>query len=108
VSKLSITVADFRPLKKNTLRGFCTIRISELRLEIREVAIHQKGESRWAQLPARPQRDRNGNPIRDSATGKIAYLSVFEFLDRQTRDAFSRVIAALIEYVPDAFEEVAV
>jgi hypothetical protein len=46
--------------------------IAELRLEIRDVAIHQRGDARWAALPARPQLDCDGNPIRDAATGKIA------------------------------------
>jgi hypothetical protein len=61
--KFSVAITDFRPLHKNTLRGFATIRIPELRLEIRDVAVHEKGSSRWAQLPARPQLDRNGVPI---------------------------------------------
>jgi hypothetical protein len=104
--KLSVMVADFKPVLKNTLRGFATIRISEMRLEVRDVAIHQKGDSRWAQLPARPQLDRNGAPIRDSVTGKIAYSTLFEFFDQPTRDAFGRaVVAALLERFPHAFAE---
>jgi hypothetical protein len=103
VSKLSITIADFRPLNKNALRGLATIRIAALRLEIRDVAVHQRDDARWAALPARPQLDRNGNPIRDAATGKIAYSTVFEFIDRQTRDAFSRAVWHAVEAInPDA------
>jgi hypothetical protein len=102
--KFTITVAGFKPLIKGTLRGFCTIRISELRLEFHDIAIHAKGEARWAQLPARPQLDHNGTPIRDCASGKIAYSTILEFFDRQTRDAFSRaVIAALLDRCPRAF-----
>ena len=98
------TVVSFRPLTKNTLRGFATIRLPALRLEIRDLPVHERDGARWAQLPARPQFDRDGMPIRDSVTGKIAYSTVFEFFDRPTGAAFSRaVIGALIEYAPDAF-----
>jgi hypothetical protein len=51
MTKLTVTCRDFKPLHRNSLRGFATIRINEMRLEIRDVAIHEKGESRWAQLP---------------------------------------------------------
>jgi hypothetical protein len=95
--KLSVTVVNFRPLTKNTLRGFATIRLPALRLEVRDIAVHEKAGSRWVQLPARPQLDRDGVPIRDTTSGKI---------DRQTRDAFSRaVIEALLEHAPHAFEK---
>lgn len=41
-------------MRKNTLIGFARIRIAELRLVISGVAIHERGEARWAQLPSRP------------------------------------------------------
>jgi hypothetical protein len=44
VSKLTVTCADWRPLKRNTLLGFARIRVVELGLTIHDVAIHQKGE----------------------------------------------------------------
>jgi len=52
MSKLTVTCRGFYPLHRNTLRGFCEIRINELRLVIRDIAIHEKGEDRWAQLTA--------------------------------------------------------
>ena len=103
MSKLSITILDFKPLHRNTLQGFATIRINEMRLTIKDVAIHVKGDSRWAQLPSKPMIDRDGAVIRDRETGKIAYANIFEFTDRATRDAFSHaVIAALIDSFPRA------
>jgi hypothetical protein len=82
VSKLTITVRDFKPLHRNTLRGFATIHINEMRLEICDVAIHQKNESNWAQLPAKPMIDRDGVVLRDRETGKIGYATVLEFDNR--------------------------
>jgi hypothetical protein len=106
MAKFSITVLDFKPLHRNTLVGFANIRIAEMHLEIRDVAIHVKGGSRWAQLPAKPMIDRDGAAIRDSTTGKIAYTNLFEFTDRATRDAFSHaVIAALLDACPNALVE---
>jgi lipopolysaccharide biosynthesis protein len=105
VSKLTITVRDFKPLHRNTLRGFATIHINEMRLEICDVAIHQKNESNWAQLPAKPMIDRDGVVLRDRETGKIAYATVLEFDNRAVRDAFSHaVVDAVLRALPDAFE----
>jgi hypothetical protein len=101
--KLTITCDSFRPLHRNTLRGFCQLTISELRLTIHDIAIHEKGESRWAQLPAKPQ-IRDGELVRDDA-GKIQYWPVLEFTSRAVRDAFSeRMIEALLEFAPGAFD----
>jgi hypothetical protein len=105
--KLTIRCDDFRALRRNTLVGFAVVTIAELKLTIRDVAIHQKADSRWAQLPAKPQ-VKDGALIKDAATGKIAYMPVMEFTTKAVRDAFSQaVIAAVLEYAPDAFNEAA-
>ncbi len=106
-SRLTVTCEEFKPLLRNTLCGFATIRIAEMRMAIRDVAIHQKGAARWAQLPAKPQIDKDGVALRDKTTGKIAYSPIIELDDRATRDAFSQaVIAAVLEFDPGAFEAV--
>ena len=105
--KHSISCHAFRPLRRNTLVGFANI--NELRLEICDIAIHVKGNSRWAQLPAKPMIDKDGVAIRDRETGKISYSTIFEFTDRATRDAFSHaVIEAVLRVFPDALEVEAV
>jgi hypothetical protein len=106
MSKLSVVCKDFKPLHRNTLRGFATIRINEMRLEVRDIAIHKKNESRWAALPSKPMIDKDGAVIRDRETGKIAYANIFEFTDRATRNAFSdAVVAAVLDVFPHAFAE---
>lgn len=103
MAKLSITVRDFKPLHRNTLRGFAVIRIPEMCLTIRDVAIHVMGDSRWAQLPAKPMIDKDGTAIRDRASGKISYCTILEFDSRAVREAFSHaVIAALLDVFPNA------
>jgi hypothetical protein len=101
--KLTVTCESFHPLVRNTLRGFAEIVIAEMRLKIRDVAIHQKGESRWVQLPAKPQ-IKDGALVRDPSTGKIQYTPVMEFDGRAVRDAFSTAaINAVLERAPEAF-----
>jgi hypothetical protein len=101
--KLTVTCETFRPFVRNTLRGFAEIVIAELRLTIRDVAIHQKGDARWAQLPAKPQ-IRDGVLVKDPGTGKIQYVNIMEFDARAVQDAFSRaVVQAVLERQPEAF-----
>jgi hypothetical protein len=103
--KLTVTCDGFHPLKRNTLQGFVTISIAELRLTIRDVAIHQRGDARWVQLPAKPQ-VKDGALVKDPSTGKIQYTPIMQFDSRAVSDAFSRVVIdALLEFAPAAFDD---
>jgi hypothetical protein len=99
--KLNIRCVDWRPLHKNTLCGFASIRIAELDLVVHDVAVHAKGDRLWAQLPARPW-------IKDGAVvtgddGKVQYSPILEFSRPEVREAFSRaVIRAVSERFPNA------
>jgi hypothetical protein len=104
MAKLTVEIESFTPRHSNTLFGFATIVIPEMRLRVHDVSIHDKGGSRWAGLPAKPQIDRDGT-VRKDDRGKTLYTPVLEFTDKATRDAFSaKVIAALLEFAPAAFE----
>lgn len=107
--KLTITCTDFRPFSRNTLRGFATVHIDELKLTVHDIAVHQHANgSRWAALPSKPMIDRDGIAKRTS-DGKIEYARLFSFDTRGVSDAFSAaVIAALIEFAPEAFDREAV
>jgi hypothetical protein len=104
VGKLTVTCESFHPLVRNTLRGFAEISIAEMRLTIRDIAIHEKGEARWAQLPAKAQ-IKDGTLVKD-ASRKIQYFAIMDFDSRDVRDAFSRaVVQAVLERQPEAFDE---
>jgi hypothetical protein len=108
VSKLTITCSELRPLQRNTLCGFALVEIAEVKLTIRDVAIHQKNNSRWAQLPAKPQITKDGTVVKDPATGKVAYTHLMDFSSREVRDAFcAAVVRAVLARAPDAFAGVA-
>jgi hypothetical protein len=99
--KLSVEVEELKPLRRNTLRGFITITIPELRLCIHDIALHEKNASRWVGLPAKPQIDSRTGTVRRDERGKILYTPVLELLDAPTRAAFSeRVVAAVLEDFP--------
>jgi hypothetical protein len=102
--KHSITCVNFRPVSKNTLIGFASIRIDQIKLMIRDVALHRKGSGRWAQLPARPLVRDGVHVIGDD--GKAQYLTTLEFGDRATREAFSHAVwVAVIAEHPELAEE---
>jgi hypothetical protein len=105
VRKLTVIVQEFVPMRSNTLRGFVSVEIPELHMRICDLTVHEKNGKRWCGLPAKPQLGRYGCVRRDER-GKALYVPVLEFTDRETRDAFSaRVVAALLEFAPSAFEE---
>jgi hypothetical protein len=93
--KHTIDCLAFKPLDKNTLRGFARIRIRELHLIVNDVTLHEKGASLWAGLPARPQ-VRDGAVVTDER-GKIAYAAVLEFETRAASDAFSDAVWRAVE-----------
>jgi hypothetical protein len=102
-AKLTITCTDFRPLRKNTLCGFAKVRINEMRLVIHDLAIHRKGDSRWAQLPAKPMLKDGAAIFKD---GKAQYTTILEFDHRDVRQAFSdRVIQAVLQVDSHALDE---
>ena len=50
----SMQLREFRPLNKNSLRGFATIELPN-GLTIRDVSLHTSNGKSWASLPAKPQ-----------------------------------------------------
>jgi hypothetical protein len=101
--KLTVRCREFKPLVRNTLRGFAEVHIGELRLTINDVAVHTKGGRCWAQVPAKPQ-VRNGALVKNDE-GKIQYIAMLAWDTRAVADAFSdAVVAAVRALAPDAFE----
>jgi len=56
-----IQILSWRPYEKNTLKGFCDLKLERTGLEIRSCAYHEKNGKRWISLPARPYQDADGN-----------------------------------------------
>lgn len=56
-----IQIVDFRFHQKNTLQGFLTVLLSDVGLEIRDIALHRRDGKRWLQLPAKPYKKLDGS-----------------------------------------------
>jgi hypothetical protein len=96
---MKIVCREFLLLHRNTLQGFAEITIQDIGLTIKDVAIHDKNGSRWAQPPARAQ-VRAGAVVTDD-NGKVQYFPIIEFTSREARDEFSKgVIAAVLARLP--------
>jgi hypothetical protein len=103
--KLTVRVESFTPRRANTLFGFVDLVIPELRLRVLAATVHRANGRSWIGLPAKPQLDRDGVARRDDR-GKVQYMPVLQFTDRETSDAFSqRAIEALLKDFPAAFAD---
>ena len=101
--KTTLTCEDWRSLPRNTLLGFASIKIEELHLTIKDIAVHEKGSHRWAQLPARPQ-IKDGKAVTDDS-GKPIYYPILNFNLREVANAFNNaVVAAILKHEPHAFD----
>ncbi len=52
-NKIAFMVSDFKPLEKATLRGVFTLSLPS-GIQLREVMLHQRENSRWVALPGGP------------------------------------------------------
>jgi hypothetical protein len=92
---------DWRPVERNTLRGFVTLVLPNS-MGVRECSYHVQGDRRWIGLPGRPQLDPDGRHRVDPNTGKKAYVPVVEIYEKAARERFQRAALAAIDRL---FEE---
>jgi hypothetical protein len=90
----SIALLEWRPLKRNSLRGFATIRLGKF-LKISDIAIHASHGRRWAQLPSKPQVE-NGVHVKDQ-NGKPKWVPILSWTERDVGDRFSEALIRGIE-----------
>jgi Bifunctional DNA primase/polymerase, N-terminal len=104
--KFTVQCSDRRSLCRGTSRGFAIVRIEELRLAVRELAVHEKNGKAWAQLPSQPW-IKNGALVA-GGDGKTKYSPLFEFDSDKVRTAFSdAVIRAVLAFDTRALEAMA-
>lgn len=96
MAALPVVLLEWKPLQRNTLCGFASIRLGAT-LKIHDVAVHRHAGGRcWAQLPAKPMISADGTAKRD-ANGKVQYVPLMEWTDRAASDRFSEAVIAAIE-----------
>jgi hypothetical protein len=85
-----------------TMKGVVDIELEVVGLQVYEVIVHDGPNGPWAALPARPQIDKDGG-ARRNANGKIEYVRILKWRDRETTNKFSRaVIRLLLDHHPNA------
>jgi|AntAceMinimDraft_16_1070373.scaffolds.fasta_scaffold61780_1 hypothetical protein len=85
-----IKIESFKEYKKNTLQGFVTVKLTTIGLEIRDITVHNKNDSRWIGLPAKPY----------EKDGKTQYSYIVNFYDNNAGDKFqAQVLEGLDEYL---------
>ena len=92
----AFVVRERRPYAKNTLIAFCVIQLPS-GLVLRDLAVHQKGDSMWVAMPAREyQKD-----------GERSWSPIIEFADRESRVAFQEyALAAINAYLTEKLDDV--
>jgi hypothetical protein len=104
---ITVRVTNWRPVpSKSSLKGYATVRIDQMRLNIYEVGCFRKEDgTTFAMLPSKPMVNRDGVAMR-GADGRIRWQAMVEIDDPDFRKAFSRrVIHALQEFEPSALDE---
>jgi len=100
---MPVVILDWRPMKRNSLLGFAKIQLGALKIS--DVTVNTNSGRLWAGLPSKPMIDREGAAMRNDA-GKIRYVPILEWDNKNTGDRFSdSVVAALEAAHPGATRE---
>jgi len=103
MSRPQVRVVSFKPVQRNTLRGFATVEFGSLRIIDCSVHEHVTSGRCWVSLPGKPVLDDQGR-INATDRGKLAYSPTAEWTNRNASDRFSQlVIAELRRDWPEAF-----
>jgi len=99
-----ILIEEFVSVVRNSLRGFARVKMPS-GIVFWDVAIHDKGGSRWAAPSRKPLVGAMGSQ-RLNGAGKLMFAPVVTFATRALSDRWSaEVIAALEAAHPDAFTQ---
>jgi hypothetical protein len=92
-----IRASDWRPVERNSLRGFITLNLEPSGLVLRDCTVHRTQDGReWIGLPAKPQIDRDGQHRKDPETGKSLYTAVVEVQGKEAWERFQTAPLAAV------------
>lgn len=98
----TLTVSEWKPLRRATLLGFATVAMPDL--IIHDVLVYESESGPWASPPGKPLFGKDGAPLRDAA-GKARFTPIVSFPDRAARSRWSNaVIEALRVAYPAALD----
>jgi hypothetical protein len=100
----TFVVEEWKPVGKNTLLGFCRVRLPS-GMVLHDVAVHMKNGRRWASPSSKPRLGRDGLQLRDP-DGKSLWTPIVSFETKAIGDRFSaQVIEALRREFPNALPD---
>ena len=91
-----LLLVDWKPMPRNSLRGFAEVKLPN-GLTIHDVTVYTANGKSWASLPSKPIVAADGTVKRDETTGRIKYLPILAWPDRQTADRFSAAVIDAVE-----------
>jgi hypothetical protein len=91
---MPLALLDWRPMKRNSLRGFATIRYGSLKIS--DVSVHNQNGKRWANMPSKPILGQDGVAQKDES-GKVKYVPFLQWTAREASDKFSEEVIEAIE-----------
>jgi len=87
---MGIEIIKFRKFEKNTLRGFFTVKMTNIGAEIRDCTLHQKDKDLWIGLPAKPY---------EKEDGTTAYSYIVKFYDKAKWQQFQEATLAALDEI---------
>src|ERR1051326_2552865 len=95
-ASVRLRLVEWKPLRKNSLRGFATIELP-IGLIISDVPVLVGSNGRpWASLPSKPQLTSDG-VARRGEDGRIQYSPILKWRDRSLSERFSDAVVAAVE-----------
>jgi hypothetical protein len=85
---MSLQITKYRECRKNTLRAFLSVRMSQVGLEIRDISLHEKNGKQWLAMPSRPYEDSEGNR---------KYSFILDWFDSDRKTLFESAVLALVK-----------
>lgn len=93
---MPVGIIAWRPLVRNTLRGFATIRLGAT-LKINDVTVHRHENGKcWASFPSKPIVLPDGTAKRGD-NGKAMYVPILEWDNKASADRFSESVIEALE-----------
>jgi hypothetical protein len=93
----SIIIEDSVAVERNTLRGFCRVRLPS-GMVLHDVAIHSKGVAAWVSPPSKAMVGRDGTQLKDVA-GKPLWSPCVTFASKELHERFSTGILDALRLV---------
>jgi hypothetical protein len=93
-------ILAFRPLERNSLRGFATVQLDS-GMVVADCSYHVQGNSSWVSPPGKPMLDPDKRQVLKD--GKPQYSAVIDFIDAATRRRWSDAVVTAVEaYLAEA------